>query len=63
MTAYRRVYDLSHLRRLTAKNRDRLRNSTLCNRVWASFFSFAAAKQVVTQTRVMTNERVVNWVD
>ena len=62
MAAYRRVYDSRHLQ-ADCKNRDRLRNSTLGNRVWASFFSFAAAKQVATQTRVMTNERVVNWVD
>jgi len=26
--------------RLTAKNRDQLRNPTLCNRVWATFFLF-----------------------
>ena len=36
MAAYRRVYDSRHLQ-LTAKNRDRLRNPTLGNRVWASF--------------------------
>ena len=34
MAAYRRVYD-SHCR-LTAKNRDQLRNRTLGNRVWAT---------------------------
>jgi len=27
--------------RLTAKNRDQLRNPTLCNRVWATFFLFS----------------------
>jgi len=48
MAAYHRVYDLHHLqptagfmthvtRRLTAKNRDQLRNPTLGNRVWATF--------------------------
>jgi len=36
MAAYRRVYDSHHLR-LTAKNRDQLRNPTLGNRVWATF--------------------------
>jgi len=34
MAAYRRVYD-----RLTAKNRDQLRNPALGNRVWATFFN------------------------
>ena len=37
MAAYRRVYDLRHLQALTAKNRDHLRNTTLGNRVWATF--------------------------
>ena len=36
MAAYRRVYD-SVTCRLTAKNRDQLRNPTLGNRVWATF--------------------------
>jgi len=36
MAAYRRVYDSRHLR-LTAKNRDQLRNPTLGNRVWVTF--------------------------
>ena len=36
MAAYRRVYD-SVTSRLTAKNRDQLRNPTLGNRVWAVF--------------------------
>ena len=40
MAAYRRVYDSRH-RRLTAKNRDQLRNPTLGNGVWANFtFTF-----------------------
>ena len=40
MAAYRRVYDLGYVtRRLTAKNRDHLRNPTLGNRVWATFFT------------------------
>ena len=39
MAAYRRVYD-SVTCRLTAKNRDPLRNPTLGNRVWASFTFF-----------------------
>ena len=38
MAAYRRVYDTSCITcRLTAKNRDQLRNPTLGNRVWATF--------------------------
>ena len=36
MAAYCQVYDTRHLR-LTAKNRDQLQNSTLGNRVWATF--------------------------
>jgi len=36
MAAYRRVYD-SHHRRLTAKNRDQLRDPTLGSRVRATF--------------------------
>ena len=42
MAAYRRVYDSCHLQAewLTAKNRDRLRNPTLANRVWATFTFF-----------------------
>jgi len=36
MAAYRLVYDSHHLR-LTAKNRDQLRNPTLGSRVWATF--------------------------
>jgi len=43
MAAYRRVYDLSYvIFRLTAKNRDHLRNPTLGNRVglWATFTFF-----------------------
>ena len=40
MAAYRRVYDSRHLG-LTAKNRDQLRNPTLGNRVWATFFTYA----------------------
>ena len=39
MAPYRRVYDLRH-RRLTANNRDQLRNPTLGNRVWATFTYF-----------------------
>ena len=38
MAAYRRVYD-SITCRLTAKNRDQLRNPTLGNRVWATIFA------------------------
>jgi len=38
MAAYRRVYDSRHLQcRLTAKNRDQLRNPALGNAVWATF--------------------------
>ena len=37
MAAYRRVYNLVTCM-LTAKNRDQLRNPTLGNRVWATFF-------------------------
>jgi len=40
MAAYRRVYDsfMTHVTcRLTAKNRDQVRNPTLGNRVWATF--------------------------
>jgi len=40
MAAYHRVYDSRHLR-LTAKNRDQLRNPTLGNRVWATFLCLA----------------------
>jgi len=39
MAAYRRVYDSRHLHRLTAKNRDQLRNPTLGNRVWVIPYS------------------------
>jgi len=38
MAAYRRVYD-SIICRLTAKNRDQLRNPMLDSRVWATFFT------------------------
>jgi len=38
MAAYRPVYD-SVTCRLTAKNWDQLRNPTLGNRVWATFFT------------------------
>jgi len=37
MAAYRRVYDSRHLQADCPKNRDQLRNPTLCNRVWATF--------------------------
>jgi len=46
MAAYRRVYD-SVTRRLTAKNRDQLRNPTLDNRVWATFIFFFTSDQQV----------------
>jgi len=36
MAAYRQVYDSRHLQ-ADCKNRDRLRNPTLNNRVWAAF--------------------------
>ena len=45
MAAYRRVYD-SVTCRLTAKNRDQLRNPTLGNRVWARFTFFICAHTV-----------------
>ena len=50
MAAYRRY--MTHVTcRLTAKNRDQLRNSTLGNRVWATFTFFTTvcvcARQVV----------------
>jgi len=35
MAAYRRIYDSSHCR-LTAKNRDQLRNPTLGNQAWCT---------------------------
>ena len=39
MAAYRRGYDLGYVTcRLTAKNRDQLRNPTVGNRVWATFY-------------------------
>jgi len=37
MAAYRRVYMTLVTYRLTAKNRDQLRNPTLGNRVWTTF--------------------------
>jgi len=37
MAAYRRVYDSRHLQADCKKNRDQLRNSTLGNRVGATF--------------------------
>jgi len=37
MAAYRRVYDSRYLQADCAKNRDKLRNPTLGNRVWATF--------------------------
>jgi len=41
MAAYRRVYDSRDVTcRLTAKNRDQLRNPTLGNRVWATYLLF-----------------------
>jgi len=40
MAAYRRVYMTHVTCRLTAKNRDQLRNPTLGNRVWATFTFF-----------------------
>jgi len=54
MTAYRRVYDSRHLR-LTAKNRDRLRNHALGNRAWATFtifFKFGNLLSVAVVDRV-----------
>jgi len=39
-TFYQLVYDSHVTCRLTAKNRDQLRNPTLGNRVWATFFTF-----------------------
>jgi len=44
MAAYRRGYDLGYVTcRLTAKNRDQLRNPTAGNRVWATFFTLTTA--------------------
>ena len=40
MAAYRRVYVTC---RLTAKNRDQLRNPTLGDRVWATFYLLCIA--------------------
>jgi len=53
MAAYRRVYDSRHLQ-LTAKNRDQLRNPTLCNRVWATFtfFKVKSCKEAYTDIAV-----------
>jgi len=45
MAAYRRV--MTHVTcRLTAKNRDQLRNPTLGNRVWATFTFFSQDLEV-----------------
>ena len=51
MAAYHRVYDSRHLR-LTAKNRDQLRNPTLGNRLWATstLFTEGWALNVTTAT-------------
>jgi len=35
--------------RLTAKNRDQLRNPTLGNQVWATFFKFTATVSIQSQ--------------
>jgi len=51
MAAYRRVYDSRHLQAdlQTAKNRDQLRNHTLGNRVWATFFSLILLRAVKSE--------------
>jgi len=41
MTAYSGF--MTHVFRLTAKNRDQLRNPTLGNRVWATFTFYLSA--------------------
>jgi len=47
MAAYRRVYDSRNVTcRLTAKNRDQLRNPTLGNRVWATFFTLTLSSDI-----------------
>jgi len=52
MVAYRRVCD-SRTCRLTAKNRDQLRNPTLGNRVWAAFTLMIDEYETATFCRVL----------
>ena len=68
MTAYRH-YDsrfMTHVtRRLTAKNRDQLRNPTLGNGVWATFmfyvFNAITSKSVLlTSLRRVVRSRIVS---
>ena len=60
MAAYRRVYDSHVTCRLTAKNRDQLRNPTLGNRVWATstfFYQFIPfGLEVNNFSRVVTQQ-------
>jgi len=53
MAAYRRVYDI--ICRLTAKNRDQLRNPTLGIRVWATFLHAHASHQPTTNLQPYPN--------
>jgi len=52
--------------RLTAKNRDQLRNSTLGNRVWATFTFFARETlkkaEVLNRTElILLTDRDISW--
>ena len=57
MAAYRRVTC-----RLTAKNRDKLRNPTLGNRVWATFafFTYSRDAQVGVSLALVDRRLVVS---
>ena len=50
MAAYRRVYDSRHLQ-ADCQERDQLRNPTLGNRVWATFYpaNFIKTSDMVQQ--------------
>ena len=57
MAAYRRV--LTHVTcKLTAKNRDQLRNPTLGNRVWATFTRANLAFQLTVAFLVLGGHRL-----
>ena len=66
MAAYRRVYDLVTCK-LTAKNRDQLRNPTLGNRVWATIIFYSANHYATPPInfvafRYVTNDASSKWV-
>ena len=46
--------------RLTAKNRDQLRNPTLGNRVWATFTFIAKVMQLLPNPNTNTNRNLCN---